>query len=843
MLESVRPTLAHSGLESPREVANALLHAPWHYLRALARPANVDELQIDVQFKYMHQIHERRAEALRSGVLQVSDADLVPATITHAGRIVPVELRLRGELGPGLEGDKWPMRIETADNAHLFGMRRFSLMDPRTRGFQAERFPLAQLRSLDVVAPRAFFVKVVLNGKNVGLMLLEEHIGEEMLEMQERREGVILRFDERPYWDSLARTGSHGAFDNPHTAELLAFRRGRIKRSKLLRRQRATALGLLRGFLDGELPAREVFDLPLLANYLAVAELWRSESALRWNQLRFYLNPITSRLEPVASHFDLQLPHAGAGLVSSDAPIASAMLADAELRRAFVSAAQSIGSDTLDGDLIERMHELERADLALLHSEYPWQAPFDFDRVIRRARALHALREEDVARFGATANASEGAAFPLRARVRKDDAGAHTLELTNLLPLAIEITQLTWRRGDDPARNLSSTLELSLPLTLPATPHRSAAKPLRLPLPIREGKRPRIEGLARVPGHDELVAFRATRGDPLLAGNPTRHSTLSEILDHHDFLRFDSAANRLLATPGRWNVEGSMLLPEGVALELPAGTELRFSAGEGLVARGPLQFSGSPDAPVVLTGPANNDPRKMWSGIAVLGADTKSHWRHVHVHHTGGFDRDGWALTGGITFRKADVTMENCRLIGSRAEDALNIVRSTFALREVHIEKSRSDAFDADFSQGRIDGGSVRDAGGDAIDVSGSSVEVRNVTLQNIGDKALSVGEASRLSASGLVIQSVGSAFVSKDRSRGELRDSTIQDVSHVALAAYVKKPQYGPAELIAENNVIERAGALALAQTGNHLFIDGSPVPEQDVDISQLFRERSMRQ
>jgi hypothetical protein len=324
--------------------------------------------------------------------------------------------------------------------------------------------------------------------------------------------------------------------------------------------------------------------------------------------------------------------------------------------------------------------------------------------------------------------------------------------------------------------------------------------------------------------------------------NPVPQATLAETLEQHPFLRFDASANQLLATPGRWGVEGSILLPPGVGLVLPAGTELRFSAGEGLIARGPLEFSGTADEPVVLTGPVSNDHRDMWSGIAVLGAEERSHWTHVHVHHTSGFDHKGWTLTGGITFRKADVTMEHCRIMGSRAEDALNIVRSTFALREVHIENSRSDALDVDFAEGRIDGGGVRDAGGDGIDVSGSDVDIRNATLRNIGDKAISVGEASRLSAIGLVTQSVGTAFVAKDRSRGELRDSTIQDVSHVALMAYVKKPRFGPAELIAEDNQFERVGGLALAQTGSRLFIDGNPVPEQDIDISQLYREGYMQ-
>ena len=460
LLEAARPTLAHSGLERPQDVARAVLLAPWNAAVAFARPAPVEEIRIDVQFKYMHQIHEKRAAALRAGVLLPSDADLVPATLWHGSTALPGGLRLRGEQIAGLDGEKWPLRIELDPGAYVFGMRRFSLMDPKTRGFQAERFPHEHLRRLDVLTPRTFFVRVVLNGRSLGTMLLEEHYTKELLEAQDRREGVVVRWDDRAYWDAVARIGGPGTFDSHRVAELQAFKRGRIDRLRPLSRQRATAVGLLRGFHEGTLPAREVFDLERTARYLAVAELWGSASALRWNHLRFYFNPITSRLEPVGTRFNLHTPHPRNGLASLESTIPSRMLADPDLRAAFVAAAHRVADEVLDGDLLDELREREFADLAVLHREYPWQAPFDFDRVERRARLLRALRVPVLARFGAASASAPGAATPLRARVREGDAGA-SLELVNTLPVEIVVTDVTLQRGDDPPPPTGEVLEVT----------------------------------------------------------------------------------------------------------------------------------------------------------------------------------------------------------------------------------------------------------------------------------------------------------------------------------------------------------------------------------------------
>ena len=77
------------------------------------------------------------------------------------------------------------------------------------------------------------------------------------------------------------------------------------------------------------------------------------------------------------------------------------------------------------------------------------------------------------------------------------------------------------------------------------------------------------------------------------------------------------------------------------------------------------------------------------------------------------------SLTGGVTFYKTNVELKNVNFLGSSAEDALNIVHSNYRLENVLITNCNSDAFDSDFSTGKISHSKFKNIKGDALDFSG----------------------------------------------------------------------------------------------------------------------------
>jgi hypothetical protein len=842
----LRPAIQNlSGATTSRHAMAALLAAPGNYLGALMRPAPVEEVALDIKFKHLHRLHQKREEALRQRVLLAQDDDEVPATVTHAGRTVPVSLRLKGDWADHFASDKWSFRIRVKNGDHLFGMRRLSLQAPETRGFHTEIFFQQHLRDEGVLGLRYFFVDLTVDGSHIGLMAVEEHFGKELLESQERREGVIVRFDESTMWENVVSAGAFGPFDDYHNASIKAFGSGKIERSPKLAAEREVAIGLLRAFVEGTLAASQVFDVELMARFLAVAEIWRVNHGLHWHNLRYYLNPLTSRLEPVGFDGNLQTHYVGPGLVTQaqEQDFIPRILEDPEIRGAFVSALRRISNEALEGDLIARMQEIERTQLAILHREYPMRARFDFDPMRERAERLRAVDLENLPLYAPNmVDAKRPYAAALHAWLASDAQGT-TLELSNALPVPVSVVSLGFAPAEG-APELTRIAGVDLPLALP--PLRSGSNASRVRLRFESGNGAiaglGVEGVARVHGQERPYAFRAQSYLPALDRPALPRAELDEVLAQHPFLSHLEDANQLRAAPGTHAVKGSLVVPEGMGLALGPGTTLRFEAGEGILATGPLAFEGREDAPIVLAGPESTNPAEMWAGVVVLASPSPSRWTWVEVRGTAGSSHAGWSVTAGVVFRQAPVTLEHCRFVGNRTEDALNIVRSRFELREVEILDTSSDAFDGDFTEGTIEGGTIAEVGGDGIDVSGSQVTARGVQLRQIRDKAISVGEGSTLVAEAMDIRDVGVAFAAKDRSRGELRDSTIDGITHAALMAYVKKPEYGPAELEARDNRITGVARLAVAQTGSRVVVDGEVIPESDVDIDRLYREGPMK-
>ena len=86
-------------------------------------------------------------------------------------------------------------------NGHINGITKFKLLLPKTRGNPDDEIILTEIfRSLDIMAPRTFYVKV--NSQSINSkMLFQEKATKEFLEFNERKESVILEGDERYLYD------------------------------------------------------------------------------------------------------------------------------------------------------------------------------------------------------------------------------------------------------------------------------------------------------------------------------------------------------------------------------------------------------------------------------------------------------------------------------------------------------------------------------------------------------------------------------------------------------------------------------------------------------------------
>jgi hypothetical protein len=232
--------------------------------------------------------------------------------------------------------------------------------------------------------------------------------------------------------------------------------------------------------------------------------------------------------------------------------------------------------------------------------------------------------------------------------------------------------------------------------------------------------------------------------------------------------------------------------------------------------------------------------KMTWQGIAIIKSGESSIWSNAKIENTAGIQIDQWSLSGGVNFYESDIEMDHVLFSGNRSEDALNIVRSKFKLKNVTIKNTTSDAFDSDFSSGEVVDGVFEnigsEGGGDGIDVSGSEVSVSRTFFKNISDKALSVGENSQLKASEVDINNVAIGVASKDGSQLFISDSKFTDIKKAGLMAYIKKPEYGPAKISANALEIHSTEKRAIAQKGNKITIDGIEIPSAELNVKELY-------
>ena len=129
-------------------------------------------------------------------------------------------------------------------------------------------------------------------------------------------------------------------------------------------------------------------------------------------------------------------------------------------------------------------------------------------------------------------------------------------------------------------------------------------------------------------------------------------------------------------------------------------------------------------------------------------------------------------------------------------DDALNVVRSHFDVDSCLFTLANADAFDSDFCTGRVANTYFDRPGNDGIDFSGSKIDIISCIVSDAHDKGISGGEGSTLNVKNCEIYGCNIGIASKDRSSVIVHNSKVHNNVY-GLSAYVKKPEYGPGELI----------------------------------------------
>jgi hypothetical protein len=268
----------------------------------------LDKVILHVAPNDWNKIKTVREQAIENTVYDPMKSDYVQATLQNGekGDTINCKLRLKGALPDHWEHNyKWSFRVKIKDDDKVFGVRKFSLQHPKTRDYIYEWLALQFLEQEGVVTIDYRFIDVEINGTDFGVYAFEQHMDKALILNGNRKDGPILRFNAHAKRERIKQKVKSG-IDNPLLGALRTCRvdGDNIKGENKLSYQEAR--NMLDSFRKNESRASDVFDVDLLAIFLAYKDLIGS-SEIDHNDLRFYFNPTTKKLEPIG--FDLHTTH------------------------------------------------------------------------------------------------------------------------------------------------------------------------------------------------------------------------------------------------------------------------------------------------------------------------------------------------------------------------------------------------------------------------------------------------------------------------------------------------------------------------------------------------------
>jgi hypothetical protein len=765
--------------------AKVIPRIPGNMARGLL--ADPEHITIDIQHEDFMRLAYQREIALNRFLLLTGDNDFVPATISHDGKTVDARIRIKGDFLDHLEENKWSFRIEVRGEDTLFRMKRFSIQHPQTRNYIYEWLYHQALSREGMASLRYEFINVTVNGKDWGIYALEEHFEKRLIENNELREGPIVRFNEELRWSERFQQRPHLPNADPEGDDLFfsvdidTFQTNQMLSDPTSYAQHSQAMHLLESFRQGELRTSEVFDVEKLATFYAINDLMGAQHSSLWGNVRFYYNPITSLLEPIGFDGDsgLRISALSKDLGPQAGPkFFERIFSDTVFMEEYVETLERVSKPGYLDSLLADLEDDLESKLGIIYSEFPgfyfsteplYQNQQYIDTALNPLKGLHAYYHQV-------------------------DKNRIELELGNIQSIPIEVLSVSYQ--DSVLFHPRQPIILSGQPTMQAEPIDYQVASFEFPRDFvwNETMLANLQVNYRLLGtshmRQEIVFPWSYLPEDFIGSDFIRQDANFR---EFDFLVIDDETQEIFVKSGTWTLDQDLIISEGFRVFAGEDTRLNLVDAAKLLSYSPLEFGGSEDHPIIV-----QSTDSTGQGIVVIGAEQMSVIDNVSFENLSNPSQGGWELTGAVTFYESPVQISGVQFLNNHSEDALNIVRSNFSIDESVFNQTLFDALDIDFSEGTLTNSSFVEIGNDAVDLSGSVVHIQDISINGAGDKGLSIGENSQLTASDVEIRNALIAIASKDSSRTTIRNIDIQE-SEYGLAAYVKKPEFGPASLEAQ--------------------------------------------
>ena len=775
-----------------------------------------DRVDIIIKFSDYLKINEDRQQAISDRIL--SNPTKVNAKLYHNGNEYKAKLRLKGDnLSHWFSTPRLSFRVRVKNGKTILGFNKFSLQKPEERQHPYDYVFQSMIRDIGNLSPVHKFVHLYVNGDDWGIMNMEEHMSKELLEKQNKKDSVIVRFSNEKSWLYKSLSKAPYKYYRLSDPSLYSHLYSKDKSIRNIQNRKIYTY-ILNSKIKG---VSNIYDTDSFSKALILTIVWGNPHVLHDSNTKYYFNPYTLKLEVVSTdqhpwhlidktnkneaieevipsqYFDLVDTSLYADLLSNNL-------------RQVKNVVSSIEEHLVYPQLIfpldrKKSTRIIKDNMDTVNSDYKYY-------LIDSLKEIAKVKREKPKKV-VLPTKQQSAEFQEHLYIRHYTDG--TLELYNLLPDSVVVKNILFNG------HLFANDDIVVPSYL-------------------SNPEPTIVNTPYLGVHDNMFTVntlyqgeaRTTNNDVTLVSDGIDNPLLRDTANKFDFInKVNDTVYKIKS--GEWFVNNPIII-EG-DLHISPNTNLKFSNNSYIIVKGALKAIGSDLAPITL-----ESSESLWKGIYVFNAKNKSYLMNIYISDISALEDDLLRLTGGITFYKSDVDFENIKINNVKSEDAINIVESIFSLSYVSISDTVSDGIDSDFSNGNIIHSNFLNICGDAMDFSGSDVLINQTKARNVKDKSVSAGEKSILNIKNCEFNDIGVGVASKDGSSVIVHNTKISNYKLYAAMSYRKKDFYDMPGLSLKGCFVSDGDAY-MRQIGSDMIVDNIKIPETNLSIKKLYKTRVM--
>ena len=737
----------------------------------------LEKIDLEIKFDNSLILENIRNNAIKEGKLPSSDLNKkVNFKLQYNNEKYPGDIRLKGDRKVHfIDKEKSSYKIELDKENYIFGVSKFSLQKPRIRNYVHEWIYHQMAKDFNLIKIKYDFLELSINGEDKGLYVLEEGFGKTLIERNKRRNGPIFGLNEDLF--STTEKPVFEIYNKKYWAK--------DENKKIVE----IASQKLKEFFNDQTDLEDVFDLEKWSAYFAIIDMTSTYHGSLLKSVKLYYNPINGLFEPIPydghrlkpNYHKYNLNYDDRILIDIiDDPInldeiegtkwlkkffyrKSGEL-DSNFYNNYIKYLNIISSEQYIDEFLNKNLKKIKEINSKIYADY-----FFYDNSRNYTIGLYYFSLADF--FHQSENIKKKLKIKKKIQITKKNNSNLLIKNYYKNYGALIVDQIICNKDNKNIMIKVNKLLNNFSHTI-------------INLQPEETKNllcTHVNFIDKFEDKSFLVKIDHVNSE-------YNYDKFKDINKNKWSKHFFEKNKKLYLLKDNINIEKNVYIPAGFRVIIKPGQKILLTNNAFILSNSPWTIGG-PLKKTVISGELDN----FGGGIIIGDNNEISKILNTKISYLRGYNTDlnsEFLIMGSINFHQTNVRIEGVDFENIYSEDAINIVRSSFKIKDSSYKNISSDAIDIDFSEGKIENVVFKNISNDALDFSGSNVEIHNSNFENVKDKLISGGEESIINISKINAVNSKSGIISKDGSKVYSRNIFFDNVK-VPFASYQKKSQY----------------------------------------------------